>query len=239
MDDELVYSLDNLSNDPAFNFLNTISETTNAEEDYKMYDFSDSPYHNCNILCSYMDETKFSNTYKNLKNFSFMSLNIQSLPSKFIEFNDMISNLNVNKCSPDVIALQENWQIQDPAFFPLPNYNLIEFKCRRNNVQGGGVGLYFKNDVCYNILEEKCIFIYRIFESIFAEVWLPSTNKKIIIGSVYRPNTAHPSFSSSEQFSQFFDLLTNLLDDLSNLNTQVLLFGDFNLDALKYGMVKS
>ena len=118
------------------------------------------------------------------------------------------------------------------CFFPLHNYNLIEFKCRRNNVQGGGVGLYFKNDVRYNILEEKCIFIDRIFESIFAEVWLPSTNKKIIIGSVYRPNIAHPSFSSSEQFSQFFDLLTNLLDDLSNLNTQVLLFGDFNLDAL-------
>ena len=62
MDDELVYSLDNLSNDPAFNYLNTMSETTDAEEDYQMYDFSDSPYHNCNILCSHMDETKFSNT---------------------------------------------------------------------------------------------------------------------------------------------------------------------------------
>ena len=49
-----------------------------------------------------------------------MSLNIQSLPSKFIEFNDMISNLNVKKCSPDVIALQEIWQIQDPAFFHSP-----------------------------------------------------------------------------------------------------------------------
>ena len=72
-----------------------------------------------------------------------------------------------------------------------------------------------------------------------AEVWLPSTNKKIIIGSVYRPNTAHPTFSSSEQFFQFSDLLSNLLDDLSNLNTQVLLFGDLNLDALKYGIIKN
>ena len=162
MDDEFTYSLDNFSNDPAFNFLNTISETTDADEDNKMYDFSDSPYNNCNILCSYMDETKFSCTYKNLKKFSFMSLNIQSLPSKFIDLNDMISNLNVNMCAPDVIALQEIWQIQDPAFFPLPNYNLIEFKCRRNNVQGGGVGLFFKNGVRYNILEKNA-FLSIVF----------------------------------------------------------------------------
>ena len=110
MDDEFTYSLDNLSNDPAFNFLNTISETTDADEDSQMYDFS------------------------------------------------------VNMCAPDVIALQEIWQIQDPAFFPLPNYNLIEFKCCRNKVQGGGVGLFFKNSVRYNILEKKCIFIDCIFE---------------------------------------------------------------------------
>ena len=65
------------------------------------------------------------------------------------------------------------------------------------------------------------------------------TNKKIIVGSVYRPNTTHPTLPSSEQFLQFFDLLTNLLDDFSNLNTQVMLMGDLNLDALKYGIIKN
>ena len=101
-----------------------------------------------------------------------------------------------------------------------------------------GVGLYFKKGVRFNILQEKCIFVERIFESLFAEVWLPSTNKKIIVGSVYRPNTTHPTLPSSEQFLQFFDLLTNLLDDFSNLNTPVMLMGDLNLDALKYGIIK-
>ena len=71
-------------------------------------------------------------------------------------------------CAPDVIALQEIWQIQDPAFFPLPNYNLIEFKCRRNNVQGGGVGLFFKNGVRYNILEKNA-FLSIVFLNQF---WL-------------------------------------------------------------------
>ena len=92
-----------------------------------------------------------------------MSLNIQSLPAKYTEFNELICNLNVNCCAPDIIALQEIWQIQDPAIFPMPNYNLIEYKCRCNNVQGGGVGFYFKKGVRFNILEDKCIFIDRIF----------------------------------------------------------------------------
>ena len=69
------------------------------------------------IKYNYIFRNPINEIAKNQKNFSFMSLNIQSLTSKFIEFNDMISNLNVNKCSPDVIALQEIWQIQDPAFF--------------------------------------------------------------------------------------------------------------------------
>ena len=185
-----------------------------------------------------MDETQYVRLEKNNNKFSYMSLNIQSLPSKFNSFNEMISNFNKNNCAPDVIALQEIWQISDPAFFPLPNYSLLEYKCRRNNVQGGGVGLYFKKGIRFNILHNKCVFVDKVFESIFSEVWLPGS-KKTIVGSIYRPNTAHHNLTTSEQFSQFFDLLTNILDELSSCNTPVLIFGDFNLDVLKYGILKN
>jgi len=84
-------------------------------------------------------------------------------------------------------------------------------------------------------LHDKSIFINRIFESIFAEVW-PTPNKRIIVASVYRPNVNHPTLSSSEQFSQFSEYLLNILSDFSASNTQVILFGDFNLDALKYNI---
>ena len=47
----------------------------------------------------------------------------------------------------------------------------------------------------------------------------------------------HPTLSSSDQFSQFFELFANLLSELSECNTQVILFGDFNLDALKYNII--
>ncbi len=59
--------------------------------------------------------------------------------------------------------------------------------------------------------------------------------KKIVIGNVYRPPNNHPILNSTEQFHQFFDTFSNSLNNLASLNTQVIIGGDFNLDALKYG----
>ena len=165
-----------------------------------------------------------------------MSFNIQSLPSKFNEFQELIQNFQINKCEPDIICLQEIWQIVHSSAFSLDDYNPIEYKLRSNSTQGGGVGIYIKKNIKYNILRDKSIFIDRIFESLFIEVWIHK-NKKIIIGNIYRPSVNHPTLSSSEQFVQFIELLTNLLSDFSDINTQVILFGDFNLDALKYNII--
>ena len=164
-----------------------------------------------------------------------MSFNIQSLPSKFNEFQELIQNFQINKCEPDLICLQEIWQLANSSALSLDDYNPIVYKLRGNSTQGGGVGIYNKN-LKFNILHEKCIFIDGIFESLFIEVWIHK-NKKIIIGNIYRPSVNHPTLSSSEQFTQFIELLTNLLSDFSDINTQVILFGDFNLDALKYNII--
>jgi Endonuclease-reverse transcriptase len=99
------------------------------------------------------------------------------------------------------------------------------------------VGFYFKNHLQFNVLPENSIFVDRVFESIFSEVWL-SNNQKIIVGSIYRPNTAHPTLSSSDQFNQFMELFSNILNDLSEKNCKIYIFGDFNLDALKYRIIK-
>jgi exonuclease III len=149
----------------------------------------------------------------------------------------MINMFNNSNCSPDFILLQEIWQPHCPTLFPLCNYNQPDFKLRSHNVQGGGVGVYIKKGLRYNVLHDKSIFIDRVLESIFVEVWT-TPHKKIIVGSVYRPNVNHPTLSSSQQFDQFFELFTNLMDDLTNLNVPIFLFGDFNLDLLRYNIVK-
>jgi len=229
------FSLTNIMSNPSFNFSNSLVNADFCTLNPNNCNEDDSPYTNLDISCSYKDESSFISTYSHLNRFSIMSFNIQSLPAKFTEFQEFILNLNLNYCSPDIILLQEIWHLHNPDSFQIPGYSQLVYKSRANNVQGGGVGIYFKDKIRFNVLHEKSIFIDRIFESIFAEVWLPN-NKKIIIGSVYRPSVNHPTLTSSEQFKQFTELLSNLLDDFSNINTPISLFGDFNLDALKYNI---
>ena len=61
--------------------------------------------------------------------------------------------------------------------------------------------------------------------------------KKVVVGNIYRPSVNHPTLSSSQQFDQFFELFSNLLNDFAASNTQVIIVGDFNLNALKYNLV--
>ncbi len=228
-------TLENFINNPIFNFSHTIqtNEYLHYEQDDDTAD--NSPYSNLDIKCNYLDETSFCNNYTNHANFTFFSLNIQSLHAKYSEFQELINSLEVKKCSPDIILLQEIWQIQNAPSLHLDSYSPLEYKCRSNFTQGGGVGIYFKNNLRYNILTDKTIFIDRVIETIFAEVWT-SNNKKIIIASLYRPSVNHPSMSSSEQFCQFIDLFSNILNSFTDLNVPVYIFGDFNLDALKYNI---
>jgi Reverse transcriptase (RNA-dependent DNA polymerase)/Endonuclease/Exonuclease/phosphatase family len=196
-----------------------------------------SPYSDLNIQCNYMDVNQYIASKNNCDKFSFCSLNIQSVHAKFSALEDLCNNFENAACAPDLILLQETWQIQSVDMLKLNNYNELEFKCRCNNVQGGGVGIYFRKGLRYKILHEKSIFIDRILESMFVEVWI-SPIKKIIVGNVYRPSVNHPTLTSSEQFAQFFELFTNILDEFSDQKVPVYIFGDLNLDVLKYNIVR-
>jgi len=92
----------------------------------------------------------------------FLSLNVQSLPAKFNELDEFISYLKNNGCEPDFICLQETWKIFDQSLFTTEGYNL-EIKSRSTNTQGGGVGIYIKKGLCYNVLQESSIFIDKVF----------------------------------------------------------------------------
>ena len=48
----------------------------------------------------------------------------------------------------------------------LDHYSPIECKLRSNLTQGGGVGIYLKKNLKFNILNDKSIFVDRVFESV-------------------------------------------------------------------------
>ncbi len=161
-----------------------------------------------------------------------MSFNIQSIHAKFSDFSHFIYSCINRNCEPDIICLQELWQFPSDADFTIDGYKPLIYKLR-NGTQGGGVGIYIANHI--NAVYEPSIsfFCDRIFETIFIELTI-SSNKKIILGSAYRPGSKHPSMNSGQQFESFMESLRSLLDNLLSRNVPVYIFGDINLDVLRY-----
>ena len=164
------FSLTNLSANPSFNFLNSINKANDEDENIPNFSFSDSPYDNSTFSCTYLSESEFTLKFKNCTKPIVLSVNIQSLQSKYNELCTFINNLQLLCCEPDIICLQEIWKIPDGEFFPLDGYHPLVFKSRHNNVQGGGVGIYVKK--CHNFIVNNSLSIFadRIFESIFIDI---------------------------------------------------------------------
>jgi len=214
-----------LTSNQEMNFLSSINDNNNFGEDF----FVNSPYSTTEFNCSYVTEDIFINNPSVLNKFNILSLNIQSLSSKFEQFKILINNLSISNREPSVICLQELWKLNPDCNFDLPGYQPLVFKSRSNNVQGGGVGFYVKIGISFNLLHNFSLFHDRIFESIFIGVEI-SDNKILTIGSCYRPNI-YPTLTGSEQFDSFLDIFSNLCSSLPN-NSYI--FGDFHLNLLSY-----
>jgi exonuclease III len=227
------YSLDDLVRDPNFNFITFNRSTDNDNDNH--YDFTDpsqndSPYTQSTFNTFYYDTSDFVAKFSNDSKFSLLSLNIQSLPSKYEQLKEMLNDLNHKNALPDIICLQEIWNVIDGNLFPLNDYQPLIFKCREKS-QGGGVGIYLKKGIIFKILTDKSTFIEKLFESIFIEV-TTQKGKKLVVGSIYRPNSSYSNLTSTEQFTQFNDLLLNLLSSLQPTQ-ETFILGDFNIDLLK------
>ncbi len=135
-----------------------------------------------------------------------------------------------NNIKPDVICLQEIWQISDANYFTLPGFHppIIQ---TRSNYKGGGVAMYIKNSLTFNYLPEFSIFSERLFESIMVEIVFKD-NKRIAVGTVYRPGTPVPGLNFTEQFSTFSEHLTQTLTCLNEKYERAYIYGDINLDVL-------
>ena len=171
-----------------------------------------------------MCENQLIEKLKNHCNPFVLSVNIQSLSSKFNDLKSLISSLLISTCAPDVICLQQIWRNPGSEFFNLDGYHPLEFSSRHSNVQGGGVGIFVNKKLNFSANKKLSIFHDRILESIFIDVTF--NNKKITIGSLYRPGTQHPSLSSSEQFTQFCELFSAIADSANNSHNPTYIFGD-------------
>jgi len=137
VNNNIPFSLHSLVNNPSFNFLNTLSNDDPDDQTIFSNDFNDSPYSQATFETSYHDTLSLINKIQNSTCISVMSLNIQSLSSKYGVFRDLILELGTAQCLPEVICLQEIWTVAGADLFPLPGYQPFIYKTRSNG-QGGG-----------------------------------------------------------------------------------------------------
>jgi len=226
------FDINSLSNNVNFDLINILSQ---ADDDVFTNNSNDAqnvntPYNSNTVNCKYAANLSEFNVAES--NLSILSLNVQSLNAKFSDLCEFVDSCRPF-CTPDVICLQELWQFPNCANFTIQGYSPLIYKLRSNNVNGGGVGIFVKSDINFCVNPIFSIFHDRIFECIMIEI-LMNNGKKLLIGSLYRPGTKHPNLLMSEQNEIFFELLSNLLSGINDNNYQSLLFGDLNLDVLKY-----
>ncbi len=156
---------------------------------------------------------------------NIFSLNTQSLFAKFTDLSCFLYNLNKNNVFPSILALQETWLTEkiNLDHLKLNDYNWIGKN--RTTARGGGVGFYINNNFKF---EEIYPNYYRegIHESICLKV--SQNNFKFYIINCYRP-----PHSSPDQLEIFFEIFSELMNQLSEINAPTFVCGDLNLNIFE------
>jgi len=160
----------------------------------------------------------------------YLSINVQSLNSKFECLNSFIADLVSKKINVEVIAIQECWNIEYAELLQIPGYHPFIFH-QREGMRGGGVGFYIKEYISFEIVQDCSHFENKIFESITLLLSHPC-NFKIFVTSLYRSNGTLPNISPNEQKRRFNVHFDGLLSKLSQKRQKSFIFLDSNINLL-------
>jgi exonuclease III len=194
-------------------------------------EIDDNPYFGMQISSNFYDVESLSCTEFAKKKPIYLSINIQSLQSKFEQLRTELNDFESKNISIDIIALQEIWDVNYPELFDIPGYKPLICKIRRG-MRGGGVGFYVKNHLNAQILDEMSPFENKIIEAVTIRVSYQD-KKPILLTSLYRSNGPLPNVTSSQQMERFISKFDTLLTQIKECKTEAYLFMDSNIDLLK------
>ena len=190
-------------------------------------------FNDVKISSQFHDFNSLTHNFKNSNKPLFISLNIQSLNSKFEKLSLLIKSLSNKGVTIDIIALQETWQIKDVNLFSLPGYQPLVYK-NRSKGRGGGIGFYIKNGLNFKIIDKLSPFKDKLFESLTLEISQQHNNitKHYLASSIYRSPSQIANTSHSQQLEDFTLRFDNLLHDLNTKNCDSFIFMDSNINLL-------
>ncbi len=133
--------LDGLNSDPQLDACQILNSYIHDDENI-------SHFFQTRLDSSYFDLNSFSNSYKNSSEPIALSLNVQSLNSKYNGLKDLVAGLQRSNIPIDIIILQETWEIKFPDLLSIPGYQSVVYRTREG-MRGGGVGIYVKNGLSF------------------------------------------------------------------------------------------
>lgn len=220
--------LDRIQTDPNFDFKHNLVD--NLE--------NNTPYESIGHNCSYYEQDEFNDKTKNISSsFSTYSHNVRSLTGKWNEFSELIISLNKDNFKFSIVAIQELWNVPPGTEYKIPGYKPLQYKIRDmtglNPNSGGGVGLFIDDKLESETIDDLSVFEIGIFESQFVKVNI-AKNKFMILGNIYRPNTA--PLADIVKFNQ---ILESILDKIKNdpvlsNSEDIQIVGDVNIDLLQH-----
>jgi hypothetical protein len=103
----------------------------------------------------------------------YLSINIQSLYSKFEQLSYEITELENKGVKIDIIALQEEiWDVRYPENLSLNGFKPLIFK-KRQGMRGGGVVFYIKEHLNAQVIDELSPFENKIVEVLTIKLSYP------------------------------------------------------------------
>lgn len=173
--------------------------------------------------CEYFLPEQYKNKYMTSKSISIFHQNCRSLSANWQSFYHLISDLTSETNSFDIIGISEIFSTIKKNKLNLDGYHEVVYKVR-DNCSHGGVGLFIKDDINFEIRNDLSVFIPHIFESLFVQI-RDTKYSNMIVGVIYRPPDADMDVFSST--------LSSLLDQIEQTKAKCVIMGDMNIDLLK------
>ena len=185
---------------------------------------------NLNHSCSYFENHEFVNFIgKREEKFSVYSQNIRSINNKIDDIQELLSEIETEKFSFSILLFQEIWAANNAQTTRLENYQDIILQTREGK-RGGGLGIYLKQNLSYEIIDELSYILEGEFETQFIKVFF-GKNKFKIIGNIYRI----PGGNLNNFIEWFGEKLTFLkTDPVLKKSDEIIFGGDFNANFLNF-----
>jgi exonuclease III len=165
-------------------------DATTLLNSYITDDENISQFFQTHISSSYFDTDSFIAKFKNTSDPVMISINIQSINSKYESLKSFVRTVQDSDIPLDLIILQETWEIKFPSQLTIPGFQNIVSRTRDRG-RGGGVGIYVRDGLNFNERPDLENYKLNTFENLVLEVQYP--NKSYIVSNIYRsPNPPPP-----------------------------------------------